>query len=74
MEVSVLFTVTAIYGLRAGAVCVVFANRDEGKFEITGEETLAKVAAEEVKILNEWDSQEQSYNKKYLYPSLLIRK
>jgi len=73
MEASALFTVAAIYGLRAGAVCTVFANREEGKFGTVGEETLAKVAAEAVKILHEWDEIKQKHNKKHIYPGLLKR-
>ncbi|HID04335.1 MAG TPA: uridine phosphorylase [Candidatus Caldiarchaeum subterraneum] len=73
MEASALFTVASIYRLRAGAVCTVFANREEGKFGTAGEETLAKVAAEAVKILNEWDTIKQKNNKKHIYPSMLLK-
>jgi len=71
MEASALLTVASLYGLRAGAICTVFASREEGKFGTEGEEKLAHVAAEAVKILHEWDETKRKYNKKYLYPSLL---
>ncbi|MEM3031722.1 MAG: uridine phosphorylase [Nitrososphaerota archaeon] len=71
MEASALLTVASLYGLRAGAVCTVFANRVDDTFGVKGEETAARVATEAVKILAGWDELKQRYGKKYLSASLL---
>ncbi|MEM0441079.1 MAG: uridine phosphorylase [Candidatus Caldarchaeum sp.] len=71
MEASALLTVASLYGLRAGAVCTVFANRVNDTFGVKGEETAAKVATETVKILAEWDEIKQKKGKKYLTASML---
>lgn len=53
MEASCLFTLASLYGVRAGAVCVVIVDRVRDKFKITDqmEELPGKVATEAVKIL-----------------------
>ena len=71
MESSVIFTLASIYGLRAGSVCAVFANRIEDRFGIVGEEDAIKTAIEAVKILYEWDELKNIHGKKYFYPNLL---
>jgi uridine phosphorylase len=71
MESSIIFTLASIYGLRAGSVCAVFANRIEDKFGIVGEEDAIKTAIEAVKILYEWDELKNIHGKKYFYPTLL---
>ncbi len=71
MEASVIFTLASLYGLRAGAVCTVFANRVEDKFGVKGEEAAARVAVEAVKILYEWDEVKKRAGKPYFHPSLL---
>jgi len=71
MEASSILTLASIYGLRAGAVCAVFANRIKDTFGVVGEREAAKVAVEAVKILQEWDDLKKDKRKKRLYPSLL---
>jgi uridine phosphorylase len=72
METATLYTLANLYGLRAGAVCAVYANRCTGEFKPgEGEENAIKVANEAVKILNEWDERKRAEGKKWLYPSLL---
>ncbi|MEM1565708.1 MAG: nucleoside phosphorylase [Candidatus Bathyarchaeia archaeon] len=72
METATLFTLANIYGLRAGAVCAVYANRCTGKFKPgAGEEDAIKVANEAVKILHEWDERKKAKGKKWLYLSLV---
>ncbi|MEM0348899.1 MAG: uridine phosphorylase [Candidatus Caldarchaeum sp.] len=71
MEASALFVIAALYGLRSGAVCSVFANRVDDKFGVKGEETTSKIATEAVKILAEWDERKKRHGKNYLSPSLL---
>ena len=72
METATLYTLANLYGLRAGAVCAVYANRCTGEFKPgEGEENAIRVANEAVKILNEWDERKRAGGKKWLYPSLL---
>ena len=41
MEASAILTVANVYGLRAGAVCSVYANRVTGEFRTEGESRAA---------------------------------
>ena len=72
MECATLFVLSSLFGLRAGAVCAVYANRLTGKFEAgAGEEECIKVANESVKILSEWDEEKRKKGKRWLFPKLL---
>lgn len=72
METATLYTLASLYGLRAGAVCAIYANRCTGEFEPgAGEGNAIKVANEAVKILHEWDKRKHEKGKKWLYPSLI---
>lgn len=71
MEASTLFVLSSIYKLRAGAVCVVIANRVTNKFAYVGEERAIEVANLAVKILTEWDRIKKDKGKKLFFPSLL---
>ncbi len=72
MECATLFVLSSLFGLRAGAVCAVYANRITNEFKPgAGEENCIKVANEAVKILNDWDQTKQRKKKKWLYPSML---
>ncbi len=71
MESSALFVLASLFGLRAGAVHAVFAQRNRDKFDVKGEEEAIRVANEAVKILSEWDSLKEGEGKRYLTPSLL---
>jgi len=74
METATLYTLTSLLGLRAGAVCAVYANRSRNIFkEGAGEEDAIKVANEAVKILDSWDKQKKKANKRWLFPSLLTK-
>jgi uridine phosphorylase len=73
METSAIYTITSIYGLRAGSVCAVFANRVRDEFGIAGERDAARAAVEAVKILQEWDELKSRRGKPLFYPSLLRR-
>jgi uridine phosphorylase len=70
METSCILTVSSVYGLRAGAVCAVFANRVSGKFQTVGEERAGRAASEAVRILHQWDEMKRKKGKKWFYPSL----
>ena len=71
METSAIFTLASIYGLRAGSVCAVFANRTKNTFEVAGEREAAAAAVKAVKVLQEWDELKKSFGKRRIYPSLL---
>ncbi len=55
MEASSLLTVASIYGLRAGAVCTVYANRVTGEFRTDGESEAAETASLAVHLLARMD-------------------
>jgi len=56
MEASAILTLANIYGLRAGAVCSVFANRTTGEFTTEGESVAAETASLAVKLLAKMDA------------------
>jgi len=69
MEAATLFTLSSIFGVRSGAVCAVFANRETNEFGKVGEREAALVASEAIKILQEWDEERIDKNKgKYWFP------
>ncbi len=70
MEAATLFTLANLFGLRAGCVCAVYAQRVTNEFDIRGEEDAIKVANEAVKVLNEWDHLKKERGRRFLYPSL----
>ncbi|WP_411963496.1 nucleoside phosphorylase [Haloferax sp. YSMS24] len=55
MEASALLTIANVYGLRAGAVCSVYANRVTGEFRTEGESRAAEVASLAVHLLAKMD-------------------
>jgi uridine phosphorylase len=57
MEASALLTLANIYGLRAGAVCTVYADRTTGEFRVEGERRAARTASKAVSMLAEMDRQ-----------------
>ncbi|MEM4733947.1 MAG: nucleoside phosphorylase [Candidatus Bathyarchaeia archaeon] len=72
METATLYTLANLFGLRAGAICAVYANRCASEFKPgAGEETAIKIANEAVKILYDWDVKKRKRKKKWLYPSLI---
>ncbi len=72
MEAAAIFTMSNIYGARAGCVCAVIANRINNTFKPgVGINIAIKVANEAVKILSEWDELKERKGKKFVYPSLL---
>ena len=71
METAALFTITGVYGLRAGGVCAVFANRVTGKFGAgAGEMESAEVATEAVKILSRMDKTKRKKGKPHWSPDM----
>jgi uridine phosphorylase len=75
MEAATLFTLASLYGLRAGSVCAVYANRCTNEFKPeAGEENAIKIANEAAKILHEWDEKKRKKKKQWLFPSLLAKR
>jgi len=75
METSVLFTLSALAGFRAGAVCAIYAQRHENKFidsetKEAAERNCIKVALGAIEILNEMDRRKGK--NKYWLPSMGI--
>ena len=56
MEAAAVLTLASLYGLRAGAVCAVYADRTSGTFEVTGEGRAAATASLAVALLAEMDA------------------
>ncbi|MDH5770833.1 MAG: uridine phosphorylase [Candidatus Bathyarchaeota archaeon] len=71
MEAAAILTLANLFGLRAGAVCAVFANRITDEFKVVGEEEAGKTATEAVKTLYEWDEAREKNGKKYWFPTLV---
>jgi len=55
MEASAILTLATVYGLRAGAVCTVFANRSTGEFRTEGEGRAAEVGSLAAALLHGMD-------------------
>jgi uridine phosphorylase len=73
MEAATVFTVSSLYGLRAGAVFTVVANRVDDSFrydEKTADPSI-QVANLAVRLLDEWDKKRAQRGKPFFYPSLL---
>jgi uridine phosphorylase len=74
METATLYTLASLYGLRAGAICAVYANRCTGEFKPgAGEENAIKIANEAIKVLHEWDKEKRKKGKQWFFPSLFIK-
>ena len=72
METATLYTLASLYGLRAGSICTVYANRCRNEFKPrAGEENAIKIANEAIKILHEWDAKKRKKKKHWIFPSLL---
>ncbi len=72
MEAATLFTLCSIFGLRAGAVCAVYAQRVSDEFEVKGEKEACMVANEAVRILHEMDEEKARGSKRLWHPSLRL--
>lgn len=70
MEAAAILTLATIYGLRAGAVCAVYANRVTGEFRTDGERKAARVASEAATVLSEMDERVAEAGAKRWYPGL----
>jgi uridine phosphorylase len=74
METATLFTLTSLWGLRAGAVTAVYNSHVTKEFKPgAGEENAIKIANEAARILNKWDKVKKKSRKDHFHPSLLNR-
>lgn len=55
MEASAICTLANVFGLRAGAVCTVYANRTTDEFQVEGQSRAAKTASLAVALLARMD-------------------
>ncbi|WP_415382118.1 nucleoside phosphorylase [Halosimplex sp. TS25] len=70
MEAASVLTLANLYGLRAGAVCTVYANRVTGEFRTEGERKAANVASEAVSILADMDGAAEAAGADRWHPGL----
>ncbi len=73
MEVAPLLTFASMFGKRAGAICVIIANRVTNEFELNDEfqKRAGSVASLAVTILAQWDAAKKKSTKQFLYPNIL---
>ncbi|QCC47382.1 nucleoside phosphorylase [Halobellus limi] len=72
MEAAALLTVANVYGLRAGAVCSVYANRITGEFRTEGESRAAETASLAVHLLARMDEVKREAGVDHWHPGLSI--
>jgi uridine phosphorylase len=72
MEASALLTIASVYGLRAGAVCSVYANRVTGEFRTEGEARASETASLAVKLLARMDEVKAEAGADHWHPGLSL--
>jgi len=72
MEASAILTLANVYGLRAGAVCSVYANRVTGEFRTEGESRAAETASLAVKLLAKMDETKAEAGVDHWHPGLTL--
>ncbi len=73
MDTSALLTLASLYGLRAGAVCAVYANRVDDTFAMEGEERAIAVANRAVPILARMDEERARRGLRHWVPEIQAR-
>jgi uridine phosphorylase len=72
MEAAALLTLATVYGLRAGAVCSVYANRVTGAFRTEGESRAAETASLAVHLLARMDERKREAGVDHWHPGLSL--
>jgi len=72
MEAAAILTLANVYGLRAGAVCSVYANRVTGEFRTEGESRAAETASLAVKLLAKMDEAKAEAGVDHWHPGLSL--
>jgi uridine phosphorylase len=73
-ETATLFTLSSLYGLRAGRVNAVVDDPETGLYNPLGEERAIQVALAAVKFLAAWDEEKQRRARRYVLPNYLRHK
>lgn len=71
MESAAIFTLSNLYGLRAGSICTAIANRITDEFRFVGMDNCTRAANLAVTILHSWDRAKAARQKRHFYPALL---
>ncbi|WP_247001763.1 nucleoside phosphorylase [Halosolutus gelatinilyticus] len=72
MEASAILTIATVYGLRAGAVCTVYANRETGEFRTEGESRAAETATLATHLLAKMDAKKREAGVDHWHAGLSI--
>ncbi|MFP4529962.1 MAG: nucleoside phosphorylase [Halodesulfurarchaeum sp.] len=72
MEASAILTLGSIYGLRTGAICSVYANRETGEFRTEGDARAAETATLAVKLLAKMDRHKAEAGVDHWHPGLSL--
>ncbi|WP_129115753.1 nucleoside phosphorylase [Halegenticoccus tardaugens] len=72
MEASAILTIANVYGLRAGAVCSVYANRVTGEFRTAGESKAAETASLAVALLARMDEKKREAGVEHWHAGLSL--
>jgi uridine phosphorylase len=72
MEAAAITTLSGLYGLRAGAVCSVYANRVTGEFRTEGESRAAETASLATRKLAEMDERKDEAGVDHWHPGLAL--
>lgn len=70
MEASAILTIANVYGLRAGAVCAVYANRVTGEFRTESDQRASEVASLATKLLARMDEVKAEAGVDHWHPGL----
>lgn len=70
MEAATIYTLAALFGLRAGGVMAVVANRATNEMAYAGIEQAARTAVAAVRILAEWDERLRHSRHRHWHPSV----
>jgi Uridine phosphorylase len=72
MEASAILTLGSIYGLRTGAICSVYANRETGDFREEGDPRAAETASLAVALLEKMDRRKAAAGVDHWHPGLSL--
>ena len=72
MEASAIITLANVYGLRAGAICAVYANRVTGEFRTESDQRASEVASLATKLLAKMDQTKAEAGVDHWHPGLQI--
>lgn len=74
MEAATIFTLSSLFGLRAGAACIVIADRFRNEFKPEGaDEALAELGAVTIEVLNEMDGAKRAAGRLWYFPGIYAR-